>query len=263
MIEHTLLLPDGDLRGLAAGLRSGRIAPPFSGLGLRRIVSEAHANRVAEELQNLTDQGFGAIQIAVTLEAVLQDRLRRMCADDAIDLVISGPETPAVASRDTIVVVRELFASAQESVLVAGYAVYGGQRIFQALADRMQERPEMSARLFLDVRRSPGDGSPAGDVVRRFGESFFRAEWPENRPRPQVFYFPLSLEQTPTARGSLHAKCVVIDEQVVFVTSANFTQAAQTRNVEIGLLVRSNSLATRIYRYFESLVQQGVFQLVH
>ena len=35
----------------------------------------------------------------------------------------------------------------------------------------------------------------------------------------------------------MHAKCVVADSRHVFVSSANFTEAAQERNVEIGLLL--------------------------
>lgn len=37
--------------------------------------------------------------------------------------------------------------------------------------------------------------------------------------------------------ASLHAKCVVVDERWVLVTSANFTDRGQTRNVEVGVLL--------------------------
>ena len=38
----------------------------------------------------------------------------------------------------------------------------------------------------------------------------------------------------------MHAKCVVADDRSVFVSSANFTEAAQElENVEIGLLIES------------------------
>jgi hypothetical protein len=60
-----------------------------------------------------------------------------------IDLVTTGPEARTSAHRDTSVVVRELFVNAEHSVLIAGYAVYQGQRVFQALADRMLAKPEL------------------------------------------------------------------------------------------------------------------------
>jgi len=73
--------------------------------------------------------------------------------------IYAMPEAPGVVNRDTSVVVRELFAGAEDSVLVAGYAVYQGQQVFRALADRMVQRPDLRVRMFLDVQRGPGDTS--------------------------------------------------------------------------------------------------------
>lgn len=48
-----------------------------------------------------------------------------------------------------------------------------------------------------------------------------------------MFYDPGALElEGPT--GSLHTKAVVVDDEVVFVTSANLTEAALERNIEMG-----------------------------
>ena len=68
------------------------------------------------------------------IEAILQTRSRRLDANDLVDLVCTGPEAPGTANRDTGVVVRELFSSACDSVLVAGYAVYQGREVFRSLA---------------------------------------------------------------------------------------------------------------------------------
>jgi phosphatidylserine/phosphatidylglycerophosphate/cardiolipin synthase-like enzyme len=59
--------------------------------------------------------------------------------------------------------------------------------------------------------------------------------------------------------GSLHAKCIVVDNEQVFVSSANFTEAAQNRNIEVGLLVRSAVLSERLSRFFEALVDCRYF----
>jgi phosphatidylserine/phosphatidylglycerophosphate/cardiolipin synthase-like enzyme len=55
-----------------------------------------------------------------------------------------------------------------------------------------------------------------------------------------------------TTRSALHAKCIVIDGREALVTSANFTEAAQERNIELGLLVRSAEIASRIERHFQA-----------
>jgi phosphatidylserine/phosphatidylglycerophosphate/cardiolipin synthase-like enzyme len=44
----------------------------------------------------------------------------------------------------------------------------------------------------------------------------------------------------------LHAKAVVADDEAVFVTSANLTEAAFDRNIELGLLVLDRALALSI-----------------
>lgn len=255
-------LGDSDLRLIASALRSGRLVPPFSTLALQRCVQNSFAEYTAEGLQRLSDQGFHPSQIAVVLDLILKDRERRLPPEELIDLVTTGPEAGTAASRDTGVVVRELFANANESVLVAGYAVYQGRRVFQALANRMLERPEMKVQLFLDVRRGPGDTSRADEVVKCFAEYFSRHDWPQERPLPELYYFPPSLEDSAEKRAALHAKCVIVDGQRVFVSSANFTEAAQNKNIEVGLLVNSSSIAERIARHFQFLLAQGMLQPV-
>ena len=71
--------------------------------------------------------------------------------------------------------------------------------------------------------------------------SMFRSTWPGHR-MPEVFYDPRSLASGPGKRMSLHAKCVVVDNRWAFVTSANFTEAAQQRNIEAGVLVDDEPL---------------------
>lgn len=56
----------------------------------------------------------------------------------------------------------------------------------------------------------------------------------------------------------LHAKCVVVDGRRSFVTSANFTEAAQERNFELGLPVDDELLARSIESQFETLIQRGL-----
>jgi phosphatidylserine/phosphatidylglycerophosphate/cardiolipin synthase-like enzyme len=258
MTDKLTNLGDSDLRLIAAALRSGRLAPPFSTLALQRLVQSSVAACTAEGLQRLSGEGFQPSQMAIVLDLILKDREHRLPPEDLIDLVTTGPEAGTSANRDTGVVVRELFANANESVLVAGYAVYQGRRVFQALADRMLDRPEMKVQLFLDVRRGPGDTSRPDEVVKRFADHFRHHDWPQERPLPDLHYFPQSLEDSAEKRAALHAKCVIVDGRRVFVSSANFTEAAQERNIEVGVVVNSPIIAERLARHFKSLLNEGV-----
>src|SRR5438128_554854 len=78
-------------------------------------------------------------------------------------------------------------------------------------------------------------------LVRRFADRLWGKDWPGQR-QPEVFYDPRSLD--PDAPGAvLHAKAIVADEEVAFVTSANLTEAAFDRNIELGILSRDRMLA--------------------
>ena len=56
----------------------------------------------------------------------------------------------------------------------------------------------------------------------------------------------------------LHAKCVIIDGQILFISSANFTGSAQLRNIELGVLLQSAELASQAERFFDGLVGMGI-----
>ena len=130
-----------------------------------------------------------------------------------------------------------------KSVIVAGYAVYQGQRVFQAIAERMNDVPELRVQMFLDIQRAQGDTLAPREIVRRFADRFRTKQWPKDRKLPELFFDPRALEADSLKRACLHAKCVVIDRKDLFVSSANFTEEAQERNVEVGIVIHSPSLA--------------------
>lgn len=251
-----------DLAELAAALRSGRLRPPYPRITIERVVSGAVAESTAKVLESLADRGFTPDQAAHMLEMLREDRQGRPVMEDVLELVTTGPEMEGIANRDTGVVVRDLFANANESVLVAGYAVYQGHKVFESLANRMRDVPGLQVRLFLDIQRPRGDTSMASELINRFRRQFRTSQWPVDRPIPQVFFDPRSLELSAQLRASLHAKIVVVDSASVFISSANFTEAAQQRNVEIGIVAQSASLARRLNAFFETGLASGLFQPV-
>jgi phosphatidylserine/phosphatidylglycerophosphate/cardiolipin synthase-like enzyme len=250
-----------DLSQLAGALRSGRLTPPFNPLLLRRYVPESVAGRLAVELQQRASEGMEPRHLADCLEILCEDRRQRPVAEDLIDLVWTGPEAPGIVNRDTSVVVREMFRSAKESVLIAGYAVYQGQVIFKELAERLDQSPELQVQMYLDIQRPPHDHSSPSELVRIFAERFVRKEWPGRR-LPKLYYDPRSLEADHSKRASLHAKCAVVDREKAFVSSANFTEAAQTRNIEVGTYLKSPSFAWRLAEHFETLAALHVLNPV-
>ena len=51
---------------------------------------------------------------------------------------------------------------------------------------------------------------------------------------------------------------VIVDDELLFVTSANLTEAALDRNIELGLLVRDRTLAVAAANRFRGLIERGL-----
>ena len=258
MTSALCLLTSEDLSQLAGALRSGRLLRR-SRSSLLRVRSGKHGRPCRRRTSAAGMRRDGAAHLADCLEMLCQDRRQRPVAEDLIDLVWTGPEAPGIVNRDTSVVVREMFQNAKESVLVAGYAVYQGHVVFKALAERMDRIRRLSPdvpryqrpRKISLLPRNWSAGSPNDSRDRSGRASGSRS-----------FYDPRSLETEYCRRASLHAKCVVVDKEQAFVSSANFTEAAQTKNIEVGLAGSVGCSARRLYEHFDSLAAAGLVPLV-
>jgi hypothetical protein len=203
---------------------------------------------------------MSAGSVCTCLDLLAESAATRQPLEDLVDLVTTGPEAGGVANRSTAVVVNDLFRNAQRSVLVAGYAIYQGHKVFRPLAERMKQCPELKVRMFLDVPRTHGDTSSVNEQVARFVHTFKTDQWPDKAPMPHAYCGGHIIDPQTGKLGSLHAKCIVVDNEQVFVSSANFTEAGQDRNLEVGLLVRSPVIAERLIRFFEALVNTQFFR---
>jgi hypothetical protein len=66
--------------------------------------------------------------------------------------------------------------------------------------------PALRVRMFLDIQRAYGDTTTAALLVRRFAERFRTEQWPPERPLPDVYYDPRSLDVDLERRACLLAK---------------------------------------------------------
>ena len=231
-------------------LRSGRVAVPFSSLSLQRVLGNRVEPGVAAWLNTVAASGCSAEAMGLWVDAFALMCERRDAIEHAVQIVSTAPTGDIAMHRDTAVVVQDLFRRARRSLVIATYGIYGGREIFRTLAGRMETDSGMRVRLFLNI---PGDIAPAD-----FAGDFLRYHWPEASRLPDIYYDLRS--QAPHHQGEtavMHAKCVVMDGEEVLVTSANFTEAAQQRNIEVGLLVRSQSVARQVTQFFDGLIGAG------
>ena len=252
-------LNPGILETLGRALSGKRLVAPYSETGLARHVPGVDGTSLVADLANLDQAGMSGTQIALLIGAIAEEKRRSEAQTDRVDLVWTGPETTGSRSRDTAAVARDLFSTAEASVLVSTFAIWQGADVFRPLAERMLERPSLRVRLFLNVMRPPGTNEDDSAITRAFAKTFRKKDWPWEVV-PEVYYDPRSLAPNASERSVLHAKCIVADERRVFVTSANFTEAAHERNIEAGILLESLTIAQALTRQFDSLVQVGVLK---
>lgn len=252
MIEPLLELPAHVRRRLVGALETGLLAAPYEQAATRAVLGAALPAGAVSAMRSLADDGMPPRAIALALRAADRAAAR----SPGPELVWSGPEVAGLHARDTRRVYEELVARAQRSLWLSTYTYYDGPKAFRTLAARMEQVPELQVRLLLNIQRRAGDTSAADQLVMRFSQRLWSTDWPGPR-RPEVFYDPRALDPA-GAGGVLHAKAVVVDDEVAFVTSANLTEAAFDRNIEAGVLARDRALAATLARHFRVLIEQSL-----
>lgn len=258
-----------DLHALVAALDRGDIRAPVSATSLQAN-GFGHFCDALRPYLGLGPEGIRAI----ALVALAERRNRRV---PKLTLVWTGEDPGVSHSRHTRVVLPELFAQAQEHVLIAGYSIDRGAEVFAALYRSMAER-EVTADLFVDVgqlaerlrQAARGAGmdwshlsapleAAAGNIARGRAVAglFYKLMWPFGDPRPAVYFDPRTAEKHSLV--SMHAKCVVIDHEYTLITSANFTDRGQSKNIEAGVAIEDRAFAASLERQWLNLVDAGVF----
>jgi len=235
---------------------SDQMSPPCTELALQNYLPKEMASRSAKFLKSLLQQKMSNSQIALLLQAYIAGTEDSIHNSPPVEVVVTGPDVTASA-RDTGVVVRQLFRKAHQRVLAVGFAVHKGKSIFKTLGEKLDSEKSIGVTLCLNIERPRGNTSLSQGIIQRFADEFVRDAW-LGEQLPRVYYDPRSLASAGTAASSMHAKCIVIDGEEALVTSANFTEAAQERNIELGLLVNSSIIARQIEEHFSTLIQNDI-----
>ena len=252
---HIAALPAHLRRRLADAFETGMLTGVCSPAALRSVLGTREGtDELLADLTELAHLGISGRAVTAWLRTVDEVRSQVLMPD----LVWSGPEVAGLHARDTRRVYEELVRDAQRSVWMSTYAYFDGQRAFADIADRLDATPSLQVTLLLNLQRSRGDTTASDQLIRRFADRFWSADWP-GEARPAVFYDPRSLDINGPA-GVLHAKAVVVDDESVFVTSANLTEAAFDRNIELGVLMRNHMLAASIARHFQVLIEHEMLR---
>lgn len=253
MTEALFAMPVHLRRRLVEALGSGILPPACTSSSVRSVLGiRDGADGIAEAVSSLASRGFDGATCAEWIRSVDAAAART----PRPDLVWSGPEVTGVHARNTRHVYEELIGGAERSLWISTYVYFDGPKAFELLAKRMDAVPELSVTLLLNIQRGRADTTKSDDLIRRFADRLWKTDWPGTR-RPRVYYDPRALEPEGPG-GVLHAKAVIADDEAVFITSANLTEAALDRNIEIGLLTRDKALAVSVVSHFRVLIEQAM-----
>lgn len=231
-------LGDAHVRALAAAYRSADTYTAGAADAVCQAVPASHRDHV--DPLNRAWAGTPDTQgssVGLALETALA--AKRLDATATVDVVVTGPDSPAAPVRLTSEVVRQLIDSARQRVTLISYAAYRMPAILSALHAAAARGVQVD--LILESPENLGGGGGA-------------AAYAEYR----TYHWPTDQREPPDAK--LHAKAVIVDSRDVLLTSANMTTAAYDKNIEFGVLCRGGTTAHRVQRHFDALIARGVLR---
>jgi len=259
-IGHFMKMTAQAISYVADLIESGRLSwPPKLG-ELQSQGLSGHLDECWGILAGAAKAESSARTAAWLFRQIAAERAAQEVVASRVQPVVSGPRFMSEL-RQTDGAFREIIEEAKHSILIVGFAIHNGKNVLSGLADRMRILPALEVVLCLDISRSPSDTSDDQAIIARFAERFRTREWPGGR-FPKLYFDHRSLALDLSARSSLHAKVIVADNTHVLIGSANLTDAAFSRNIEIGASIALPHVAASIRTHIESLVRENVLRQV-
>lgn len=144
-----------------------------------------------------------------------------------------------------------LVDGAFHSVTCSTFNLAPSSALWKAL-QRAARRPGVSVRLYMDANVADGSVVPETNQVttalaaRRLDRATLL------RPAPDE----------DGSRPRNHAKVLIVDRQILVVTSANLSYSAEVRNIELGLRMNDPFLARSVEGDLRKLEEAGVYEVV-
>ena len=219
-------LSGAEARAVAASLEAGETLTQALG-----AVEASHRRRVRELMGRA---GLGTLERKRTVAVMraIEGALARPTSVTPVWTVPGGPGALGVTGHLTGLI-HELVTRAYGSVTCSTYNIARSSALWEALKE-VAARPEVSVRLYLDTDVADAEPKPWAPTTAQVARELNGAVVMRTRPGEDG------------KRPRNHAKFVVVDHQIVVVTSANVSRSAEERNVELGLRLDEPLLARAI-----------------
>ena len=239
MAEIAFELPPDCIRMVAKNLVAGIRCDDAAALWGESL---AQKKLICDFGEAAAESGLSPQEIASALvaAAVTADRFY---AENKVDILWTGPTTTAVPVRRMEQALCELIDSARKKLLIVSFVAYKAEKVYSAIRSAIERGVHVA---FLTEASKENGGSldvdPADLLKKKFPEAdFYRWENPDTS-HPAV----------------VHVKCAIADESRALVTSANLTGAAMDNNMELGLMISSRRVSSRMAAHFTALVTEQI-----
>lgn len=169
-------------------------------------------------------------------------------SEQSAELVWTGPVTPFVSARRTEQALLEVISTAKKSLFITSFVAYKVPSILSALSESAARGVRIA--FLLESAKSFG-GSLEVDLIAATKKSL---------PACEFFYW--AVKDHGFEDGKVHAKIAIADEEICLITSANITQYAMEKNIEVGVLLRGGTYVKNLAKHLWTLIDLGIVQEV-
>jgi phosphatidylserine/phosphatidylglycerophosphate/cardiolipin synthase-like enzyme len=182
------------------------------------------------------------------LNTAIKVKNRLIANDQTIELVWTGPYPPSSGHvRSTLSVMQEMLVNAKKQVLLVGYSLTTATPFSEAIIHQLKQAMIRGCEIKIALH---DDG---------YNYANLKKAWPHSLPLPILLKW---VGMPGDNMASLHAKMLLIDQNDLFVTSANLTYHGLNSNIEVGIRVRGNNVSKQMAYHFTSLERSGVLRRI-
>ena len=265
---------ESQIRDLANSIISGEMMFGWNVTSVSKVVGAEEAKAICEELDAAEKAGFTKGQVGHLVMTAYEGRKSEIDAERQFELIFSGPQIEGARAASTLQEFDRVVSTAQKELLIVTHSIYKAEKILESVVRRQAQGVKVTICYNISRNSSQNKGLPAQKILDKERQSFIKT-WGDDNLIPQVYYFPLSLwrpsdpgvpaEALSALAGInefefpvLHTKCIIADRTLALVTSANLSDSAQRRNLELGVLIKNPSYAQKIGNYFDGAIKTKV-----
>lgn len=166
-----------------------------------------------------------------------------------ISLVWSGPNLHGVPMRMTAQVIIDLIDNATTELFLSSFSFYNVKEIVDHLSIAINRGVSLS--LLLETPQS-SHYKIKNDPIAQLDRELI------NKAKIYIWPYKNRILEGDNQTGSLHAKFILQDKDKLFISSANLTQSALDRNIELGVIIGCHDVVEKFQDHLANLISENI-----